>query len=346
MSKSNAPIPLPISTYDGSGQAVHPCVVVTDKPFAGYRFWMALTPYPFEADRLENPCLRASNDGVSWECPSGVPDPVVAVPADPALHASDPHLVIDGQSMHLFYRITDRATKRSQIVWMISPDARTWSAPRVTYEGQPCLSPSVLVDVDLWTMWYVDLPPGQKDSGHVMRVQGREPWAFASPRRCEISIPGHVPWHLEVQHFGRSFEALVAAYPVGKDESRTRLFHVESPDGITFAGDRARQVLSPTVFGWDNRNIYKASFSQVGHDYLIWYSAASWGRRWGIGFVRGPLDRLAAPTGVAGGGGVSIQKLLEDGRALARSIARRVVPARLRRLAKGGEVDVGEMLKS
>ena len=335
MSKPNASIPLAISTYDGSGQATHPCVVVTDKPFGGHRFWMALTPYPFEADRLENPCLRASNDGMSWECPSGVPDPVVAPPADPALHASNPHLVIHGQSMHLFYRIVDRFTGGAQIMWMTSPDARTWSLPRVVFEGQPCLSPSVLAEVDLWTMWYVDLPPGQKGNGHVMRVQGREPWALACPHRCELSIPGHVAWHLEVQHLGQSFEALVAAYPVGKDVNRTRLFHIESPDGLTFAGDRARLVLGPTVFGWDNRNIYKASFSKSGHEYLIWYSATSLGRRWGIGFLRGPLDRLAAPTGGASAGRVSTQKLREDGQALVRSIARRVVPACLRRMAKG-----------
>jgi hypothetical protein len=335
MSKPNAASPLPISTYDGSGQAVHPCVVVTDEPFAGYRFWMALTPYPFGADRLENPCLRASHDGTSWECPRGVPDPLAAAPADRAHHASDPAIVIDGQMLHLFYRIADRATKRARIIWMSSPDARAWSPPRVAFEGQPCLSPSVLAEKDCWTMWFVDYPPGRKDDGHVMRVQGREPWALESPRRCELTLPGYVPWHLEVRHFGRSYEALVAAFPAGKDESRTRLFHVESPDGITFAGDRARQVLSPTVLGWDNRNIYKASFSRVGPDYLIWYSAASWGRRWGIGFVRGPLDRLAAPTGAAGAGRVSIKALLEDGGGRARAMARRVVPARLRRLAKG-----------
>ena len=336
MSKQNALFPLAIRTYDGGGQAVHPCVVMADKPFAGYRFWMALTPYPFEDDGLENPCLRASNDGVTWECPSGVPDPVVAAPADPALHASDPHIVIDGRSIHLFYRVADRVTKRAQIYWMTSPDAHTWTSPRVVFVGQPCLSPSFVFEGNLWTMWYVDHPPGQKDTSYVIRAQGSKPWSIASPRRCELSIPGHVPWHLEVRHFGQNFEALVAAYPVGKHEMRTRLFHVESPDGITFAGNRARQVLSPTALGWDNKNIYKASFSRLGCDYFIWYSASSWARRWGIGFVRGPLDRITGRTGVASGKRVSLKKLLEDGRALVPSIARRVVPARFRRSARCG----------
>ena len=62
--------PLTIPTFDGSGQAVHPSVIdlvqmhgVTS--WAGYRYWMLMTPYPYADDtyaRLRTTLrLRASD---------------------------------------------------------------------------------------------------------------------------------------------------------------------------------------------------------------------------------------------------------------------------------------------
>ena len=47
----NARAPLHISTPDGTGHVVHPDVVDAGAPFRGYRYWMAMTPYPFGRDR-------------------------------------------------------------------------------------------------------------------------------------------------------------------------------------------------------------------------------------------------------------------------------------------------------
>ena len=67
---ANAATPLTLSTYDGSGQVVHPSVLDFGqglvKPgstsWNGYRYWMAITPFPNGNSDHENPCLYASND--------------------------------------------------------------------------------------------------------------------------------------------------------------------------------------------------------------------------------------------------------------------------------------------
>lgn len=106
-----------------------------------------------------------------------------------------------------------------------------------------------------------------------------------------MEIPGHVVWHLDVQHVGARFEALVAAFPVDRDTSHTRLFHLVSDDGSTF--ERPRLIIEPSRAGWDSRFIYRSTFvAEPGDHYRIWYSAASWNRRAGIGLVSGPLNRL------------------------------------------------------
>jgi len=43
-----------ISSY-GDDQAFHPKVLNFDKPWNGYRYWMAYTPYPGADQRKENP---------------------------------------------------------------------------------------------------------------------------------------------------------------------------------------------------------------------------------------------------------------------------------------------------
>src|SRR5690625_4256142 len=64
--KRNAPLPIPINTYDGSGQATHPDVLYFENGWGGYKYWMAYTPYPFSDDSLENTSITYSNDGVNW----------------------------------------------------------------------------------------------------------------------------------------------------------------------------------------------------------------------------------------------------------------------------------------
>ena len=69
---------LNIPTYDGSGQGVHPDVYYNANGWNGYRYWMAVTPYPGGNAAYENPSIVVSNDNVNWIVPPGLSNPIVA----------------------------------------------------------------------------------------------------------------------------------------------------------------------------------------------------------------------------------------------------------------------------
>lgn len=59
---------------------------------------MAITPYPNGDDAFENPSLLVSQDGLSWDLPCGLRNPLDIKPgtrySDPAHYNSDPDLIL------------------------------------------------------------------------------------------------------------------------------------------------------------------------------------------------------------------------------------------------------------
>lgn len=50
-----------IPTYDGSGQAVHPSIIYNKREYI-----LAFTPYRNTNDKLENPSIVVSNNGINF----------------------------------------------------------------------------------------------------------------------------------------------------------------------------------------------------------------------------------------------------------------------------------------
>jgi hypothetical protein len=73
----NAAAPLTIPTYDGSGQLTEPDVIFFNSHWHGFQYWMAFSPYPFTNPAEENPSIVVSNDGVNWQVPDGLVNPLV-----------------------------------------------------------------------------------------------------------------------------------------------------------------------------------------------------------------------------------------------------------------------------
>lgn len=108
-SKLNGPKPLfnalshlSTPTYDRSDQSVHPSVIDLKTEYGvnswgGFRYWMALTPYPNFNSAFENPSILASNDGIRWIAPPGIINPLAPKPTGHVLDSynSDPELVFD-----------------------------------------------------------------------------------------------------------------------------------------------------------------------------------------------------------------------------------------------------------
>lgn len=311
----NAPSCLKIPTPDGSGQATHPDVLYVPAGFLGYRYWMACTPYPFAADRLENPIVRVSQDGIRWQVFPGAPDPLVGPPSEATWHHADTDLVLHDDVLYVFYISTNREAAETTFSYVSTRDGLSWTAPHCIYEGAWGVSPAVLVDSEQrWHIWYVErdaLARAQKSS--LFQRTGSSARSLGAPALCALRVPNHVVWHIDVAQVDGHFEALISAFPLGTEPSRCHLFHAVSDDGLRFELSSDRPLLRPSWLGWDNRMIYRSTF--VGRDgrYQIWYSAASWGMRCGIGLLRGSLDNLQPVVcGNAGHGVPLLRRLLED----------------------------------
>lgn len=330
----NASAALLVHTPDGSGQAVHPDVLHAPCGLLGFEYWMACTPYPFADDRLENPLVRVSQDGMTWTPYPGAPDPIVEAPAEPGWHHADTDLVVDQGRLFVFYISTKVGAGDTVVSWVSSEDALRWTGPRTTLNGKWIVSPSVLVDrTGTWRLWYVAHDGLASPRSSVLRHRrAPSPELLGSAAICDedctLHIPGHVVWHLDVAPGDAGMEALVAAFPLGADPSRSRLFRAVSTDGIRFLVTPPSPLLQPTWFGWDNRMIYRSTFQRLSSGrYRVWYSAASWGMRCGIGLLEGPMDRLVpVPLATRCAATPLLRKVREDLGGLAKYIASRLLP--------------------
>lgn len=289
----NAKVPLHVTTPDGSGQVVHPDVVHIPEGFCGYRFWMAVTPYPCSRDRFENPVIRASNDGLSWCAVDGAPDPLVSAPPQRHLHHADPDLVFDGTRLLLFYVIRNKLDRWTDFMLIESSDGRHWSAPRLIYRERSCVCPAMVRSGCRWHMWYVSFQPDSGPQRSQLRLRVSDtPYQFHTAEQtvCSLDIPGHVIWHIDVIAGDQGYEALVSAFPKGKNPTRCRVFHVASLDGAHFDLTSLKPLIKPGLLGWDNRTIYRSTFiKERDGNYKIWYSGASWAMYWYVGYLAGDL---------------------------------------------------------
>lgn len=94
---------IPVYNNPNGYQATHPSVLYFKNGWNGYKFWMGYTPYEYSNELLENPSVAASNDGVNWEVPTGLTNPLEATDTLD-MHYSDPHLVFVNSQIEYWYR--------------------------------------------------------------------------------------------------------------------------------------------------------------------------------------------------------------------------------------------------
>lgn len=83
---------LSIPTYVAANDyVVHPSVIHVTGGWNGFEYWMAITPYTDGDSQYENPSILCSKDGMTWEVPQGVTNPLVQYPGG-SNYNSDPYL--------------------------------------------------------------------------------------------------------------------------------------------------------------------------------------------------------------------------------------------------------------
>jgi hypothetical protein len=295
----NATVSLVVPTYDGSGQAVHPAIAEFPAAWHGYRYWMAVSPYPFSDKTVENPSIVASEDGQHWVVPPGLTNPV----ASPDISfLADPDLVYDSATDQLsVYFIQQNVSGNTQLLRSVSSDGVAWSAPQIVLV-QPdyrIVSPSVVKVGGAYWMWYVNAHAvgSCATSTQVEYRTSADGVAWSAPARVALDpAPGYRIWHIEVLHVlsRNEFWMLQSVIPEGTHcADRTELMFAVSHDGITWK-TFPKVALAPGT-GWDSSHIYRSTLLYDAHRDLlrVWYSGRNGDTRvWGIGYAEAENTRF------------------------------------------------------
>lgn len=116
-------------TEDQRKGLTHPSVLAFDTQWNGYKYWLAYTPYPAANSFYENPCIAGSNDGINFEVPKGVVNPLIE-PVTGSGYNADTHLILDESTntMIMIYRERNAANSALNKVRMLtSKDGRKWT---------------------------------------------------------------------------------------------------------------------------------------------------------------------------------------------------------------------------
>lgn len=280
----NVPTYLVTPTEDGSGSTVHPCVVdMGPSRWRGWRFWMAVTGYWQSDDDYENPHILVSQDGVEWQPPTGLTNPVYKTTG--FVFHSDTHLTYDPSTdrMWLFFRrLIPNAEAweygRQQIFYASSADGVTWPAAATALN---------------WTRPYGD---GQVLSPAIVRRGPGDWWLFGyyhSTREMVIyratapdgawtgptwavgrANAGGNPWHLDVIDDGGVFRAICDLGPkyLGGSDG---LVAGSSRDGLNWTWAPTQLMELSAAPAWDSGELYRTTFAphEDGMHYRVWYSA-------------------------------------------------------------------------
>jgi hypothetical protein len=251
---------LVIPTYDGSGQATHPDVLVERDPAGQVQVTMAMTPYPFSDRRIENPSLVVSRDGMAFSPAPGAPSPLV--PPPPYDHNDDPDLRRDPRTgeYELLY-LESLRPNRQTLVALRSRDKIAWTRRDaivydLTHPGPFMVSPAAIDDGGATHLFYVDTITNRL--AHLVS---------AAP--VALDLGAVKPWHVDVVRGETGFAMLISGYDASFEHQN--LYLATSPDLATWTL-RPQPLLAYTDPSLGATSLYRST-GVVDHGTLIvWYA--------------------------------------------------------------------------
>jgi hypothetical protein len=276
---------LSLATYDGSGQAVHPDVVRVESD-EEFPYWMAITPYPFSDEKMENPSIYRSRDGLRWEEPRPRLNPIV--PRPPFDHNSDPDLTRRGGAFLLYWLETQRREYRADSLHFqrlrvaVSEDGIAWkgTSPAIEWklDRDPLyVSPALVEGPDGDRLYLVD-----SVAREIVWLPARGLKTFGEPAGgLDLGLPDVAPWHLDVFRAAGGWVALVC----GSSPSVPGQFALwlgASPDLDRWAF-RPEPLLAPGPALLDTDAVYRATGLVERGRLAVWFSARTTAGRWFLG---------------------------------------------------------------
>jgi hypothetical protein len=297
MGKSNylrgAASPLQLTSYDGSGQCVHPDVIRIDRAFYDRDLLMVMEPYPNADEWFENPSLLASNDGLHWLVPEAISNPVVEPPPHRGAWNSDGDLVIspDGR-LFLYYR-HNSGKGESTLLRKETEDGVYWSGPQIIFTvaiSGSFASPALVRCGDRFHMYYVDTV---EQCVKLATSKDGSRWGGA---RTLFSFKD--AWHIDATRSGDWFYVLLndkkSLYLLRTADQRNWLIFYEGAWRNYPGLDHEARCCGPPILGpsetsWDNALIYRSTLLIENDMLRLWYGAKSADNVWRVGYTDGPL---------------------------------------------------------
>ena len=223
---------LDIPTYDGSGQAVHPSLLVnSDTP----RFILAFTPYTDTDDRVENPSVVISDDGLNFREEKQGLNPLV--PAPEKDHNDDPDLFCHDGKYCILYLETMRPEKQSLIL-LESADRIHWEKRILHQEnlgsssGCFMLSPKYLEKDGISYLFYVN-----RDASGGYRIEyvtGKDLYSLDFACRKVVNVSGldALPWHLDILQCDSGYIMLLTTAS-GPEKNARYTLHIANSGNLT-----------------------------------------------------------------------------------------------------------------
>lgn len=266
------------------GEATHPSIVFFAEPWNGYRYWMAVTPYPGGNDDDEDPNIVASHDGITWEVPTGLVNPIDDQLGTP-IYNSDVDLRLGpDNTLYLFWRTLDTSGgspgTEEKLYFSTSIDGVTWAAKTLVYQSdmtvRRLVSPAFHYEGGVWYMWAVDIAPSPNQ---VVRLVGSSTpngvWGDPVGVSMGPMRSGKEAWHLDVQRVSDGYLAMLADCDEDTSGQNVGLLFCTSTDGLTFAN--SGHTVIPQEDPANHDSLYRATFMPeiVGNQYgwRVWYSA-------------------------------------------------------------------------
>lgn len=287
------PLNIPCSTQSDNlvwDQTTHPDVIVFANEWNGYRYWMVHTPYPYTNDFYENPEIVVSNDGVKWDVPEGLINPIDFVTEEQSEngeHLSDGCLVYntDKNELECWYRWRNKNTEEERIYRKTSSDGVNWSEREIVYSANILsMSPTVLYENGVYKMYLVE-----SDGGYFIRYMECNHneignWKNKQTIPFEVANGERKPniWHIHILKEHNNLYHLTMAERSGS------IYYAHSTTGKEFLN--AVELIKPSEDrgAWDNRHLYRGCLVKDESLYRLYYGGAG-GRpkRWRIGLSEG-----------------------------------------------------------
>ena len=271
-----------LPTHDHSGQATHPSVLYFENGWNGWKYWMAMTPYPDSNESHEDPNIIVSNDGWTWQSPEGLANPIDDQLGKPNPHNSDTQIVMaPSGEMYLTWRMVDRPNGKTNRIYLSkSNDGVHWSKKEEIWSGEPqFMSQALIWTGESWRLYGISNRAGVPN--RIIYFESDDLKTWSAPRYPKI-VP-YVPngerwWHIDVQRYNGEYIGLVHIIP-SETVQKGNLYLLRSKDGINWKRSDT-PIISHEESGYPN--LYKSALVPHGSGddltFELYYSGFSEGR--------------------------------------------------------------------